>query len=176
MRMPDTLHFFTTNKRNDDYNVQMLARTSGRSMLVTVEDFMPDLLPLQEKEKALTTTQDQAQQGRWISPELLIKDGVQFNVCANVNRANGLVNGSEFTVNHIDSNLWNKMRICIWVEFADAKVGKQQQQSHTMCWQTYIWQGWTPWSPSITASFVVSTRKNRTSNCVVTHDTRPMAA
>ena len=57
--------------------------------------------------------------------ELAVKEGVLYDLTANVDVEDGMVNGAECHVRHIEKNPANEsFPKCIWIEFIDSAVGR----------------------------------------------------
>ena len=59
-----------------------------------------------------------------------IKEGLLYDLTANVDVEDGMVNGAECHVRYIEKNPVNKtFPKCIWIEFLDSAVGRNLQQN-----------------------------------------------
>ena len=57
--------------------------------------------------------------------QLTVKEGLLYDLTANVDVEDGMVNGAECRVRYIEKNAVNEtFPKCIWVEFIDSVVGR----------------------------------------------------
>ena len=156
LAMPDVPHFYTTNVKKDAYNDAIMQQTEGRSLTITSKDTVTSDLPKRERNKALAAAKTKPVSGAGNLPhELTLKEGVRYDITANIDPNDGLVNGAECTVRHIEEPRENYLPICIWVEFSDQKIGKRLRSRVKQSHSHHTSKGRTPIQP-ISRQFVAS--------------------
>ena len=77
--------------------------------------------------------------------DLAVKEGVLYDLTANVDVQDGMVNGAECHVRHIENNPANEsFPKCIWVEFIDSAVGRDLRRKWNPRNNSRIPNTWTP--------------------------------
>ena len=77
--------------------------------------------------------------------KLAVKEGVLYNITANVDVEDGMVNGAECHVRHMEKNPANEsFPKCIWVEFIDSTVGRNLRRTWNTQTNLKIPSTWTP--------------------------------
>jgi hypothetical protein len=156
LAMPDTPHFYTTNDKKNEYNAAVMERSPGRSMIITAKDTAAAELPKKEKDKALAAAKNKPVSGAGnLAYQLHLKEGVRYDLTANIDPSDGLVNGAECTVRHLEPEREHHLPLCVWVEFPDKTIGQKLRSKIRQSHDQHIRQGWTPVQP-ISRVFVAS--------------------
>ena len=167
--MLDIPHFFTVNAKKDEFNNYVLEKSGGNNITIEALDHVSADLPKSDQTRILY----QAKQKKTsacgnLAYELIIKEGVQYDITANVNPADGIVNGAECVVQYIGEIAENQWPLCIWVQFRDTEIGVQSRKNVSGIHAVYAKKGWTPILP-IQRQFVASR-----SNILVTRKQFPL--
>jgi hypothetical protein len=156
LTMPDVPHFYTVNVNKDEYNRLVMERTPGKSVVITAKDATdPDLVKSQQNRALAAAKVKPTSAAGNLAYELTVKEGVRYDITANIDPIDGIVNGTECTVRHIDELAADNMPRCIWVEFPESKIGQQLRRKVGHHYQRFIAKGWTP-IQTITRTFVAS--------------------
>ena len=167
--MLDTPHFFTVNTKKDEFNNYVLEKTGGKSITIEALDHVSADLPKSNRTQILYSAKEKKTSACGnLAYELIIKEGVQYDITANINPADGIVNGAECVVQHIGDIGENKWPLCIWVQFRDNQIGEQSRKNVSGKYVVHAKQGWTPIQP-IQRQFVASR-----SNILVTRKQFPL--
>ena len=167
--MLDIPHFFTVNAKKDEFNNYVLEKTGGNSITVQALDHVSADLPKSNRTRILYSAKEKKTSACGnLAYELIIKEGVQYDITANINPADGVVNGAECVVQHIGDIGENKWPLCIWVQFRDNQIGEQSRKNVSGKHIIHAKKGWTPIQP-IQRQFVASR-----SNILVTRKQFPL--
>ena len=155
-QMLDVPHFFTVNAAKDAFNTFVLENTEGNSITIQAIDHVPSDLAKSEHQRILYSAREKKTSACGNLPyELVIKEGVQYDITANVNALDGIVNGAECIVKHIGEVGNNSLPNCIWVQFRDDQIGRETRKNVAMSYIAYAQRGWTP-IQTIQRQFVAS--------------------
>ena len=167
--MLDVPHFFTVNAAKDEFNTFVLENTEGKCITITAVDHVSSDVPKSEQKKILYAAMDKKTSACGNLPyQLVVKEGVQYDITANVNASDGIVNGAECIIKHISQLETSKLPTYIWVQFRHEEIGKQTRKNVTGLNIVYTQRGWTPVHP-IQRQFVASR-----SNILVTRKQFPL--
>ena len=157
--MPNVPHFFTTNVKKDHYNFLVMENITGTSVTVEAIDIVQSDIPKSEQRKALAsaTTKPTSATGN-LQHTLTVKVGVTYDITANIAPTDGIVNGAECIVRHIEPNTSDGLPQFVWVKFLDENTGKELRRRIRPTFREFVAQNWTPIQP-ITRTFV-ATRNN----------------
>ena len=64
-----------------------------------------------------------------LSYSLRLKMGLRYDISANINPSDGIVNGTECIVRHISHTTYDGLPVCIWVEFLEPDIGKERRRA-----------------------------------------------
>ena len=126
IKMIDIPHLFPTRDGVAEFNETVLQRTPGEITIVTAIDSPPSDVSATMQKLILTAAQHKDINSTGNLPyELAVKEGVLYDLTANVDVEDGMVNGAECHVRHIEKNPTNEsFPKCIWIEFIDSAVGR----------------------------------------------------
>ena len=109
-----------------EFNDIVLQRTPGEITIVTAIDSPPTDITatMQKLVLAAAWNKDVNSTGN-LPYQLNIKEGLLYDLTANVDVEDGMVNGAECHVRYIEKNPANKtFPKCIWIEFIGSAVGR----------------------------------------------------
>ena len=168
LALTDVPHFYTTNVKKDEFNEQIMEQTAGETVTIQAQDKPQENIPQSEKRKALAAAKVKPISAAGnLAFSLTVKTGVHYDLTANVDASDGLVNGAECTVRRIEASFADNVPACIWVQFADPHAGAKARQIRGPARQ-FAKKGWTPIQP-IDRTFVASRN-----NIVVTRKQFPL--
>ena len=131
-----------------NFNETILQRTPGEITVVTAIDSAPTDITATMQKLVLAAAQNKDVNSTGNLPyQLNIKEGLLYDLTANVNVEDGMVNGAECHVRYIEKNPANKtFPKCIWIEFLDNVVGRnlrriwntQTNSKVNNTWDTFI--------------------------------------
>ena len=126
IKMIDIPHLFPTRDGVAEFNETVLQRTPGEITIVTAIDSPPSDISATMQKLILTAAQHKDINSTGNLPyELAVKEGVLYDLTANVDVEDGMVSGAECHVRHIEKNPTNEsFPKCIWIEFIDSAVGR----------------------------------------------------
>ena len=154
--MPDIPHFYTTNKNKDEYNQTIMEQSDGKIDVLYAIDTVSSDLPKSEQQKVLAAAKVKPQSAAGNLPfELTVKEGLCYDITANIRPDDGLVNGAECVVKLVDSTIADNLPICIWVKFASAEIGSSLRKTVAQQFKQFTQKKWTPIAP-IQRTFVAS--------------------
>ena len=161
LKMIDIPHLFPTRDGVAEFNEAVLQRTPGQITFVKAVDSPPSDISTSMQKLILAAAQNKDINSTGNLPyQLAIKEGVLYDLTANIDVEDGMVNGAECRVRYIEKNLMNEsFPKCIWVEFIDSIVGKKLRQSWNTQNNSKIPGTWTPVF-SIRRSFIVRRNQN----------------
>jgi len=149
-------HFFPTRSQRDMYNERMMTKQEGFEITVTARDAAPSDQSASFQEKILEAAKnkkDVSSTGN-LPYKLTLKVGQQYDITANINVEDGLINGTECRIRQIDLQEGSHFPNVVWLTFSDPNIGqKTRYQTHPK-YQSLTQQGWTPLEP-IQRRFVV---------------------
>ena len=94
--------FYTNNKSKNIFNDIIMKQKEGKSVKITAKDVPPTDIPCTEQAKVLAAAKvKEVSAAGNLDYELIVKEGVQYDITANVNPVDGIVNGAECTIHHI---------------------------------------------------------------------------
>ena len=155
-QMSSVPHFFPTKAQRDTYNANMLSKCAGREVIVTAIDSAPSDVSDTVQQQILNAAKnktDVSSTGN-LPYFLTIKVGQVYDITANIAVEDGIINGSECTVRHIEDGRHNDMPQHIWVQFADDAVGKETRRMSDPKYFDLLRKRWTP-IPLVQRTFVV---------------------
>ena len=126
LKMIDTPHLFPTGDCVVEFNQAVLQRTPGQITVVTaIASASTDMTAAMQK-LVLGAAQNKDINSTGNLPyQLTVKEGLLYDLTANVDVEDGMVNGAECRVRYIEKNPANKtFPKCIWFEFIDSVVGR----------------------------------------------------
>ena len=144
LRMVDIPHLFPTRDGVAEFNETILQRTPGEITVVTAIDSAPTDITATMQKLVLAAAQNKDVNSTGNLPyQLNIKEGLLYDLTANVDVEDGMVNGAECRVRYIEKNPVNKtFPKCIWVEFIDSIVGRNLRRTWNT--QNKVNNTWTP--------------------------------
>ena len=145
IEMIDIPHLFPTRDGVAEFNENVLQRTPGELTIVTAIDSPPSDTTVAMQKLILAAAQNKDLNSTGNLPyKLAVKEGVLYDLTANVDVEDGMVNGAECQVRCIEKKPANKsFPKCIWVEFIGSRVGRNLRRT----WNTQnsnIPNTWTP--------------------------------
>ena len=146
IEMIDIPHLFPTRDGVAEFNENVLQRTPGEVTIVTAIDSPPDNITATMRISILGAAQNKDVNSTGNLPyDLAVKEGVLYDLTANVDVQDGMVNGAECHVRHIEKNPANEsFPKCIWVEFIDSAVGRDLRRKWNPRNNSRIPNTWTP--------------------------------
>ena len=146
IKMIDIPHLFPTRDGVAEFNETVLQRTPGEITIVTAIDAPPSDITAAMQKLILAAAQNKDINSTGNLPyELAVKEGVLYDLTANVDVEDGMVNGAECHVRCIEKNPANEsFPKCIWVEFIDSAVGRNLRRTWNTQKNVTIPSTWTP--------------------------------
>ena len=156
LMMVDIPHVFPTRDGVAEFNEAVLQRIPGKITIVTAIDSPPTDISSTMQKLVLAAAQNKDVNSTGNLPyQLLVKEGIMYDLTANVDVEDGMVNGAECCVRYIDTNPPNEaFPKCIWVEFIDIAVGRSLRRRWNTPNNSRVKSTWTPVF-SIRRSFTV---------------------
>ena len=138
----------------------VLQRIPGELTIVTAIDSPPSGITVAMQKLILAAAQNKDLNSTGNLPyKLAVKEGVLYDLTANVDVEDGMVNGAECQVRCIEKNAANKsFPKCIWVEFIDSRVGRNLQRT----WNTQNSNIPNTWTPLFAIRRPFTVRRNQT--------------
>ena len=160
IRIVDIPHLFPTRDGVAEFNETVLQRTPGEITVVTAIDSPPTDITATMQKLVLAAAQNKDVNSTGNLPyQLNIKEGLLYDLTANVDVEDGMVNGAECHVRYIEKNPANKtFPKCIWIEFIDSAIGRNLRRIWNTRTNLKVSNTWTPLL-SIQRSFTV--RRNQ---------------
>ena len=126
LKMINTPHLFPTRDGVAEFNQAVLQRTPGQITVVTAIDSASTDITAAMQKLVLAAAQNKDVNSTGNLPyQLTLKEGLLYDLTANVDVEDGMVNGAECRVRFVERNPANKtFPKCIWVEFIDSIVGR----------------------------------------------------
>ena len=162
MALSHVPHFYVTNAKKDEYNNLIMENSPGKTMTIRAKDVVPTDIPKSEQKKALAAAavKPVSSAGN-LEYQLVVKEGLRYDITANISPLEGIVNGAECTLRQVQpSSSQENLPICIWVEFLDDAIGKDTRRRVGHAYKAYTEKQWTPITP-VRRTFVAS-RNNYT--------------
>ena len=161
LKMIDIPHLLPTRDGIAEFNEAVLQRTPGQITFVRAIDSPPSDIITSMQKLILAAAQNKDINSTGNLPyQLAVKEDVLYDLTANIDVEDGMVNGAECRVRYIEKNPANEsFPKCIWVEFIDSIVGKNLCQSWNTQNHSKIPGTWTPVF-SIRRSFTVRYNQN----------------
>ena len=151
----DIPRFYTTNANKDAFNELIMLQSAGKMQEIQAQDTPQTNIPKSEQKKALAAARIKPISAAGnLAYNLAIKEGLRYDLTANIDAEDGLVNGAECIVKRIEKSFPDGMPACIWVEFTDSDTGKKARRIRGPL-QMYADKGWTP-IRAIDRTFVAS--------------------
>ena len=151
----DVPRFYTTNANKDAFNNWIMLQSTGEMKEIQAQDSPQTNIPKSEQNKAIAAARVKPISAAGnLAYILTIKEGLRYDLTANIDAEDGLVNGAECIAKRIEKAFPDGMPACIWVEFTDKDTGKKARNIRGPL-QKYAEKGWTPIRP-IDRTFVAS--------------------
>ena len=146
LKMIDTPHLFPTRDGVAEFNQAVLQRTPGQITVVTAVDSAPTDITAAMQKLVLAAAQNKDVNSTGNLPyQLTVKEDLLYDLTANVDVEDGMVNGAECRVRYIEKNPANKtFPKCIWVEFIDSVVGRNIRRMWNTQNNSKVNNTWTP--------------------------------
>ena len=163
LKMIDTPHLFPTRDGVAEFNQVVLQRTPGQITVVTAIDSASTDITAAMQKLVLGAAQNKDVNSTGNLPyQLTVKEGLLYDLTANVDVEDGMVNGAECRVRYIEKKPANKaFPKCIWVEFIDTIVGRNLRRTWNVRNNSKVNSTWTPLF-SIRRTFTVRRNQNVT--------------
>ncbi len=151
-------HFFPTRKQVNDHNTFVITHCPGEINVIRAIDAPPSDVSKKVQETLLAAARNKDINATAnLQYELTLKLGQVYDIVANIDVNDGLINGAECVLRHIETNPNNKsFPSYLWVEFNNKNTGRDTRHkigkhSHIL---RYSQNMWTPIA-AIRRSFVV---------------------
>ena len=146
LKMIDTPHLFPTQDGVAEFNQAVLQRTPGQITVVTAIDSASTDISAAMQKLVLAAAQNKDVNSTGNLPyQLTLKEGLLYDLTANVDVEDGMVNGAECRVRYIEKNPANKtLPKYIWVEFIDSIVGRNLRRTWNTQNNSKVNNTWTP--------------------------------
>ena len=146
LKMIDTPHLFPTQDGVAEFNQVVLQRTPRQITVVTAIDSASTDITAAMQKLVLGAAQNKDVNSMGNLPyQLTIKEGLLYDLTANVDVEDGMVNGAECRVRYIEKNATNKtFPKCIWVEFLDGIVGRNLHRTWNTQNNSKVKNTWIP--------------------------------
>ena len=146
LKMIDTPHLFPTRDGVAEFNQAVLHRTPGQITVVTAIDSASTDVTAAMQKLVLRAAQNKDVNSTGNLPyQLTIKEGLPYDLTANVDVEDGMVNGAECRVRYIEKNPANEtFPKCIWVEFIISVVGRNLHRTWNTPNNSKVKNTWTP--------------------------------
>ena len=146
LKMIDTPHLFPTRDGVAEFNQAVLQRTPGQITVVTAIDSASTDITAAMQKLVLGAAQNKDVNSTGNLPyQLTVKEDLLYDLTANVDVEDGMVNGAECRVRYIEKNSANKtFPKCIWVEFIDSVVGRNLRRTWNTQKNSKVNNKWTP--------------------------------
>ncbi len=124
LKMTHVPHFYTTNVKKDEFNANVMEQTVGETVTIKAHDIPQENIPQSEKRKVLAAAKVKPISAAGnLAFSLTVTIGVQYDLTANIDPEDGLVNGAECIVQCIEPAFADKLPVCIWVQFTMTHTG-----------------------------------------------------
>ena len=146
LKMIDTPHLFPTQDGVEEFNQVVLQRTPGQITVVTAIDSASTDITAAMQKLVLGAAQNKDVNSMGNLPyQLTVKEGLLYDLTANVDVEDGMVNGAECRVRYIKKKPANEtFPKCIWVEFIDNVVGRNLRRTWKTQNNSKVKNTWTP--------------------------------
>ena len=157
---PDIPFLFTTNAEVDRFNSAAyeskdIAQKCSVNAIDTVSGDVSD----ETKERILTQIPTDPSKTMGLVKKLDVAEGLQVEICVNVDVEDGLANGTPGVVEKVDYRVPGSRRCSIlWVLFSDKAIGSLLRQKYAHLYTARIKKAWTP-IVEISRKFSVGKRK-----------------
>ena len=99
LQMTDVPHFYTTNAKKDAFNEIIMQDNCGQMVVIQAQDSPQGNIPESEKRKALAAAQVKPISAAGnLAYTLTVKEGLHYDITANIDATDGIVNGAECIV------------------------------------------------------------------------------
>ena len=156
LMMVDIPHVFPTRDGVTEFNEAVLQKMPGQITVVTAIDSPPTDISAAMQKLVLAAARNKDVNSTGSLPyQLLLKAGIMYDLTANVDVEDGMVNGAECCMRYVELNPTNDaFPNCIWVEFIDNAVGRKLRRTWNTQNNSRVKNIWTPVF-SIRRSFTV---------------------
>ncbi|XP_069108223.1 uncharacterized protein [Argopecten irradians] len=142
----DAPHLFTTNKQVDDFNKEVFDLASSTKVTVPSLDTVVGDIPANVKDRLIQALQNVSTTNTaGLMNVVPIAVGMPYEITANLNIQDGLVNGACCHVRKIEYKQENTDRpSIIWVQFEDNSTGLETRRTYNHLRSPNIDNTWTP--------------------------------
>jgi hypothetical protein len=147
MKMTDVPHFFPTNEKINAYNNEQLHKSPEHAVKVTAIDAPVENVSDSARKGILEAAKhkDKVSSTGNLPYELVLKVGQQYDITANIEPDDGIMNGTECCVRFIQRYDRNPaFPAYVWVTFTDKAVGSHTRQKNAHLRTNQVGYLWTP--------------------------------
>ncbi|XP_069109878.1 uncharacterized protein [Argopecten irradians] len=138
-------HLYTTNKQVDNFNTDMFDRSAGVKVQIPSLDTVNGDFSKSVKERLVQALPCDVSKTAGLMTIVPVAVGMVYEVTANLNIEDGLVNGACCVVKHIEYKQANTDRpSVVWVQFEDDKTGVETRRTYKHLQTADVLYSWTP--------------------------------
>ena len=149
-------HFFPTKDSTHMYNEQIFHQSPETSLTITAIDSTPtDISANMQMSLLAAAAKKDVSSTANLPLKLAVKLGQIYDITSNIAVDDGIINGSECFLRHIQPNPNNPaFPSLLWVQFTDKKIGLKRRQLFSRNYKQHTTKLWTP-IEAIQRSFTV---------------------